>query len=185
MPIWARMGRTAARRWRRLALGVPVTRKIALVSSVVGLSLLTAACNAGSGGGASSTSGSGSGSSSAGTGGTCDRNLGSKSGLGSAASKTWDAVCANFPNVSTTGGTRGGSGSYHNSGQAIDVMTSGEAGWEIANWARDNASSLGVTEVIYSQKIWTTQRSGEGWRSMSDRGSSTANHFDHVHISTK
>ncbi|WP_392507579.1 SH3 domain-containing protein [Naumannella halotolerans] len=134
---------------------------------------------------ASSNSGSGSGSSSAGTGGTCDRNLGSKSGLGSAASKTWDAVCANFPNVSTIGGTRGGSGSYHNSGQAIDVMTSGEAGWEIANWARDNASSLGITEVIYSQKIWTTQRSGEGWRSMSDRGSSTANHYDHVHISTK
>ncbi|BDZ56386.1 ABC transporter substrate-binding protein [Barrientosiimonas endolithica] len=39
-----------------------MTRKIALVSSVVGLSLLTAACNAGSGGGAGSSSASGSGS---------------------------------------------------------------------------------------------------------------------------
>ena len=27
------------------------------------------------------------------------------------------------------------------------------------------------------------QRSGEGWRGMSDRGNATANHFDHVHIS--
>jgi hypothetical protein len=25
-------------------------------------------------------------------------------------------------------------------------------------------------------------RAGEGWRAMPDRGSATANHYDHVHI---
>jgi hypothetical protein len=27
------------------------------------------------------------------------------------------------------------------------------------------------------------ERSSEGWRYMSDRGSTTANHYDHVHVS--
>ncbi|MDQ1640746.1 MAG: hypothetical protein QOJ90_97, partial [Actinomycetota bacterium] len=26
-------------------------------------------------------------------------------------------------------------------------------------------------------------RSSEGWRPMADRGSTTANHYDHVHVS--
>jgi hypothetical protein len=38
--------------------------------------------------------------------------------------------------------------------------------------------------VIYAQKIWSVKRGGEGWRGMSDRGSVTANHYDHVHVST-
>jgi hypothetical protein len=37
--------------------------------------------------------------------------------------------------------------------------------------------------VIWSQHIWTVQRSSEGWRAMPDRGSTTANHYDHVHVS--
>lgn len=94
----------------------------------------------------------------------------------------WE-TCARFPNVSNYHGIRSGGGSYHNSGRAIDVMISGSAGWEVANWARANASRLGISEVIYAQKIWTTQRSSEGWRSMSNRGSVSANHYDHVHIS--
>ncbi|HMR50469.1 MAG TPA: SH3 domain-containing protein [Arachnia sp.] len=95
------------------------------------------------------------------------------------------AVCANFPEVTSYGGYRAGDSGYHGSGQAIDVMISGEAGWDIAKWARSNASDLGVIEVIYEQKIWTTQRSGDGWRSMSDRGSVSANHYDHVHLSVR
>ncbi|MDF1490098.1 SH3 domain-containing protein [Tessaracoccus caeni] len=96
-----------------------------------------------------------------------------------------NAVCAEFPNVSSYGGYRAGDSGYHGSGQAIDVMISGEAGWDIARWARSNAKELGVVEVIYEQKIWTTQRSGDGWRSMSDRGSTSANHYDHVHLSVR
>ena len=77
-----------------------------------------------------------------------------------------------------------GDNDFHGSGQAVDAMISDSgAGWRLANWVRANASKLGVSEVIYSQKIWTVQRSGEGWRGMSDRGSSTANHYDHVHVS--
>jgi hypothetical protein len=62
------------------------------------------------------------------------------------------------------------------------MISNSTVGWQIANWVRANASRLGVSEVIYSQSIWTVQRSSEGWRSMSDRGSATANHYDHVHI---
>ena len=95
------------------------------------------------------------------------------------------AVCAKFPAVKSYGGYRPGDSGYHGSGRALDIMISGEAGWEIARWARANAGSLGVVEVIYEQKIWTTQRSGDGWRSMSDRGGATANHYDHVHLSIR
>jgi hypothetical protein len=92
-------------------------------------------------------------------------------------------VCARFPQVSSFGGTRGGGG-FHGSGQAVDCMISdSKVGWELARWVRAHARELGVSEVIYSQKIWTVQRGREGWRSMSDRGSSTANHYDHVHVS--
>jgi hypothetical protein len=36
--------------------------------------------------------------------------------------------------------------------------------------------------VIWSQQIWTVDRGSEGWRYMEDRGSTTANHYDHVHV---
>ena len=41
---------------------------------------------------------------------------------------------------------------------------------------------MNLFDIIWSQHIWTIQRSGEGFRSMSNRGSATANHMDHVHI---
>src|SRR3546814_16708158 len=59
-------------------------------------------------------------------------------------------------------------------------MQKGEAR---ANFARANASAYGITEVIWNQKIWTTQRAAENWRGMPDRGSDTENHKDHVHVS--
>lgn len=115
----------------------------------------------------------------------CTSVSGSTSGMTANAIQVRNAVCNAFPDVSSIGGYRAGGGSYHSSGRAIDVMISGEAGWEVARWARANASQLGVIEVIYSQQIWTAQRSGDGWRWMSDRGSSSANHYDHVHISVR
>ena len=113
----------------------------------------------------------------------CAAASGIESGLTSRTRAVLRAVCAEFPSVTSYGGYRAGGGSYHSSGQAIDVMVSGEAGWEIARWARANASSLGIIEVLYSQQIWTAQRSGDGWRGVEDRGSVSANHYDHVHIS--
>jgi hypothetical protein len=63
------------------------------------------------------------------------------------------------------------------------MISDSDEGWEIAKWVRANAKELGVSEVIHAQKIWTVQRSSEGWRWMEDRGSATANHYDHVHVS--
>lgn len=96
--------------------------------------------------------------------------------------KVHQAVCANFPEVSTYGTFRGDG--EHAQGIAVDIMTSGARGWEIAEFVRANYAALGVSYVIYSQKIWSVERSGEGWRGMSDRGSATANHYDHVHVTT-
>ena len=113
----------------------------------------------------------------------CSKSSGIESGLVSNGVKVYRAICAAFPEVTSFGGRRGSS-DFHGSGQAVDNMISDSAaGWRLANWLRANASKLGVSEVIYSQKIWTVQRSGDGWRGMSDRGSSTANHYDHVHVS--
>ncbi len=112
----------------------------------------------------------------------CASGSGVEGGIGANAIAAHRAICARFPQVTAYGGYRAGS-SNHSSGRALDVMVSGAAGQEIANWARANASALGITEVIYAQRIWTTQRAGDGWRGMSDRGSATANHYDHVHLS--
>ena len=104
-----------------------------------------------------------------------------ESGLAANAVSVHRAVCNAFPQITSYGGLRADSGE-HGSGHALDVMVSGAFGWQIAEFVRANAGALGVSEVIYSQKIWTVQRGGEGWRYMSDRGSSTANHYDHVHV---
>lgn len=114
---------------------------------------------------------------------TCAAGASIESGLTARTVEVLRDVCAAFPEVDSYGGYRADGDSYHGSGRAIDVMVSGNAGWEIARWVRANASTLGVVEVIYAQKIWTTERADEGWRWMSDRGSATANHYDHVHIS--
>ena len=91
-----------------------------------------------------------------------------------------DVVCANWPEITSYGTWRGDG--EHGQGRAIDIMVSGETGWAIANFLRANYSALGIEYIIYSQHIWSVERSGEGWRGMSDRGSTTANHYDHVHV---
>ncbi|WP_328989457.1 SH3 domain-containing protein [Kribbella sp. NBC_01245] len=94
------------------------------------------------------------------------------------------AVCALFPSVSSYGGLRSGDGGEHGVGRALDIMISGSTGDEIAAYVRSNAKALGVSEVIWEQRIWTVERSSEGWRPMEDRGGATANHYDHVHVTT-
>jgi hypothetical protein len=96
--------------------------------------------------------------------------------------KVHQAVCAAFPEISTYGTFRGDG--EHSQGLAVDIMVSGSRGWEVAEFVREHYADLGVSYVIYSQKIWSVERSGEGWRGMSDRGSVTANHYDHVHVTT-
>jgi nucleoid-associated protein YgaU len=106
-----------------------------------------------------------------------------ESGLTPDAIRVHRAICARFPAVRSYGGVRADSLPAHPSGRALDAMVSDTGlGRQIANYVRANAQQLGVSEVIFAQQIWTVQRGSEGWRSMSDRGSATANHYDHVHV---
>jgi hypothetical protein len=118
------------------------------------------------------------------SGAPCASGSGVEAGLTSNTIAVHRAVCNAFPSVTSYGGVRGGSAN-HGSGRALDIMVTGSTGDAIASYVRANAAQLGVTEVIWEQKIWTTQRAGEGWRWMSDRGSATANHYDHVHVTTR
>jgi LysM repeat protein len=91
-----------------------------------------------------------------------------------------------------------GSEGHHLAGRAVDLMTltanQGQlrtrVGNEIAAYARKHHKRLGIQYVIWRQRIWNATRSDDAnrkgwstWRKMEDRGSTTANHMDHVHIS--
>lgn len=112
-------------------------------------------------------------------------------GLKPNAAKTSNAAVARFPRIKTVYGLRPGPGD-HATGRAVDLMipsyrsASGkQLGGDVAAWARANAKSLGVTYVIWNQRIWSVGRSSEGWRAMANRGGESANHKNHVHISVK
>ncbi len=114
----------------------------------------------------------------------CDSGSAVEDGLRPDTIRVHRAVCALWPTVEGYGGLRGGGGE-HALGRALDIMIASHAqGEEIAEWVRAHAKELGVSEVIWAQHIWTVQRSSEGWRMMEDRGSVTANHYDHVHVTT-
>jgi hypothetical protein len=69
--------------------------------------------------------------------------------------------------------------SDHPRGLALDLMVRGERGDRIAECALANQEALGVSYVIWEQRV----NYGDGWERMSDRGGDTENHFDHVHVS--
>ena len=103
-----------------------------------------------------------------------------ETGLTANAVNVYRAVCAAFPQVSAWGGRSGGGD--HGTGHALDIMVSGSFGAASRRTSARTPAELGVSYVIFAQRIWTVQRSSEGWRAMSDRGSTTANHYDHVHV---
>jgi hypothetical protein len=105
-----------------------------------------------------------------------------ESGLMANAIAVHRAVCAAFPSVTAYGGLRPGDSGEHGQGLALDIMVTGATGDQIAEFVRANSGALGVSEVIWAQRIWTVERSSEGWRPLEDRGSDTANHYDHVHV---
>ncbi len=111
----------------------------------------------------------------------CASGSGVESGLAANTILVHRAVCNTYPSITAYGGLSG-SGGEHATGHALDIMVSGSAGVDVAAWLRANYATFGITEIIYQQKIWTTQRSSEGWRAMSGRGSTTANHYDHIHV---
>ena len=95
-----------------------------------------------------------------------------------------------FPDI---GCYRPGNDGEHPLGRACDFMLSSggvmpdassiQKGYDIAAWAQANASRLGIMYIIYRQRIWDIRMASSGWVPMPDRGSITANHYDHVHIS--
>jgi hypothetical protein len=82
--------------------------------------------------------------------------------------------------VSAMHGVAGRAGtSDHPSGKAIDFMVDSSTGDSLAACALRNMDSLGISYVIWEQRI----NHGSGWEPMEDRGGATANHMDHVHVS--
>lgn len=105
-----------------------------------------------------------------------------ESGLTPNGTAAYRAVCAEFPEVSSYGGRRADPGSDHNSGNAVDIMTTGSTGDAITDYLIENKDRLNVKYVIWEQKIYASYTGWSG-RAMEDRGSATANHYDHVHVS--
>jgi hypothetical protein len=104
-----------------------------------------------------------------------------------------DAIDQRFGPFVAIGCYRPGNDGEHPLGRACDFMLSTggvmptpanvQRGYAIAAWAQANAARLGIMYIIYRQRIWDIRIASAGWQPMADRGSITANHFDHVHIS--
>ena len=98
------------------------------------------------------------------------------------------AISVMFPEITTIGGYRQDALKWHPNGLAIDVMIPNhgceegiELGNQIAGLALANAKRWGILHVIWRQGFYP----GIGAPSWTaDYGNETANHFDHVHIST-
>lgn len=81
---------------------------------------------------------------------------------------------------------------FHPSGNALDVMKVGgcddqrvEEFREMAWFFVQNAREFGVRSMIFQQKYWQPQhgvKRPKDWTDMSNRGSCTNNHQDHLHI---
>jgi SLT domain-containing protein len=73
--------------------------------------------------------------------------------------------------------------SDHPAGLALDFMTSGDNGTQLANFLSSaaNWSHFAIKYLIWRQRILNGP--GTAWQGMEDRGSPTANHMDHVHVS--
>jgi len=91
-----------------------------------------------------------------------------------------NAVKAEFPGSGPFGGYRPGDPLDHGTGHAVDIMCSTAEGNEIASFLQAHAGELNIKYLIWRQRIWYP---GGSWQGMEDRGSATANHYDHVHVS--
>jgi hypothetical protein len=99
-----------------------------------------------------------------------------------AAVYVYRSVCHAFPQITSYSGWD--AHGEHVSGKALDIMTSDVTlGNQIAAFLQAHASELHLYDILWRQHIWTPVRASEGWRLFADRGSATANHYDHVHVS--
>jgi hypothetical protein len=101
--------------------------------------------------------------------------------------RIYRSLCALFPGVNSYGGWRAGGRQFHKNGRALDIMlTPGREsalGWRIAKYLIANSRAFNIDHIIFEQKIWTP--GNPRWRGMADRGGTTANHYDHVHVAIR
>jgi len=97
-----------------------------------------------------------------------------------------NAVVSNVAGAAgiTLGGTRASATDPHGhpSGLALDYMVLSDSalGDAIVQYHRDHWAELGVEYLIWQQRYLGSPDGA--WEPMSDRGSPTANHMDHVHV---
>ncbi|WP_304113648.1 tape measure protein [Mycolicibacterium bacteremicum] len=111
-------------------------------------------------------------------------------GLNPGADWLRSTIMQTFPSITSIGGKRSEDGfREHSTGNAIDVMIPGyntpngkAMGDQIASWVAQNRDALGVDGMIWRQTSFGYGGSWSGGKVMSDRGSDTQNHMDHLHI---
>jgi hypothetical protein len=70
----------------------------------------------------------------------------------------------------------------HPAGLAIDVMCAGATLDAVRQYAVANRQRLGVKYVLAKQREYSNEAGWTDGKPMEDRGSPTANHYDHAHI---
>lgn len=96
---------------------------------------------------------------------------------------------ANAFGITSFSGYRAGASDDHGSGLAIDFMVpqSSALGDQVAQYAINHMADRGISYIIWKQRFYAPYASIYGpantWNPMPDRGSVTANHYDHVHVS--
>lgn len=96
-------------------------------------------------------------------------------------------------NIADVGGYRAGdddgTGHGHGTGMSLDFMVDKKTGDELAAYLVKNFDSLNVYYIIWQQRFYMPISNIYGpantWNLMPDRGGTTANHYDHVHVSFK
>ena len=114
---------------------------------------------------------------------------GVEKGLKPNALKVLAAVRKDWPQIKTIGGVHPDPLPDHPSGRALDLMlpdykskAGKKLGHDLSRWLQKRHNELGINYIIYDQHIWNEQRDKEGWRPMAGRGSDSANHKNHVHV---
>ena len=111
-------------------------------------------------------------------------------GLNPGADNLRTLVMKNWPQITTIGGRRAEDGfGEHSSGNAIDIMipgydsTEGKAlGDAVLAMLQANGKALDVNGIIWRQTSYGYGGGLTSGKGMSDRGSPTQNHMDHLHV---